>query len=126
MNVLELNRLNDDEKIRLIEGDWKVFMFIKNPSEKIQEFAVTQSGDAIRHIKNPSEKIKELAVQENGHTITLIKNPSERIKEVAVTQDKRVILWIKNPSEKIKNILLKDNDFPIDPLPNSIKFITEK
>ena len=41
-----------------------VIEVIHNPSEKLQELAVSQNGNAIQFIKNPSERIKKLAASQ--------------------------------------------------------------
>jgi len=90
----------------------------KNPSEKLQKFAVRQSGVAIRWIENPSEEVQKLAVQETGWALEYIKNPSEEVQKLAVQQTGLTIKFIENPSEEVQKLAVQQTGHAIQYIEN--------
>jgi hypothetical protein len=94
-------------QIAAINQDIHLLKKIRNPSEKVQLFAVTKSSDAlgtliIRLGITPSEKVQLEAVKRSGSVIEYIKNPSEAVQLEAVKNNIHCYKYIKKPSEAVK------------------------
>ena len=115
MNIVDKNMLTygnyseEEQLLMVMSDDYSNFDKIKNPTEKIQVFALCLDGEYLKNIKNPSEDLQLFAVESDGYAIEHIKNPSEKIQLAAVEGDyPESIQYIKNPSEKVQLAAIKD------------------
>ena len=103
---ITINNINQQEEWYLkllIKENWRYFIFLENPSEELQEFAIERSaGAALKFIKNPSEKFILKALREDAHNIRFIKNPSDDLKLFALRENGWAIQHIENPSEQMQ------------------------
>lgn len=95
---------------------------IKNPSEKVQRFALLNTGGQIfsgynRPDENVSlDELKRMAVEYSGQALQYIKNPSEELQLMAVKKDGAAIAYVYEPSNEVQVEAVNDN-------PYSIRFI---
>lgn len=60
MLFMDLEKLGEDELIKMIKKDYGLIKYIPNPSERLQMAAIESNQLGLRNIHNPSEKMKQL------------------------------------------------------------------
>jgi hypothetical protein len=118
------SNMPEDEQISEIKKDWKVYLTIKNPSERVQIAAVQIWPNLLRYMDNPKEAVQLAAVKRCAGAFQYLKdkNPSEAVQLLAVKKDPFMIEYVKNPSEALQLIAVRKDIETI----SSIKNPTEK
>ena len=94
--------VQDAVKRRAVEEDPHSIINLDNPSEELQQLAVSGDADLIEYVRNPSETTQLIAVRNSGKSIAYIKNPTPAVQELSVEKNPRNIEHIKNPSPEIQ------------------------
>jgi len=115
-NIKDINGMPDNIIKKAIRWKPELFKTLKDPSEDIQFYAVSQNGLELRHIKEPSNRVIEAAIERDGDAIQFVKNPTMKQKIMAVESSETAIKYIKNPSERIQ-LAAVDSD------PDAFEFI---
>lgn len=100
--MIDINKLNYDEQLKIINEDGSVIQYIKTPSDELKLAAIKQDTYAILFIKEPSEELQLEAVKQNGYVIKDICNPSEEVKLAAIKQNPYSIKFIYSSSENLQ------------------------
>jgi hypothetical protein len=67
----------EQQQIDLLNLNAYNFTRFKNPSENVQQYAVSLRGDLIHYIKNPSSEVQRLAISNDGVAAYYIDNPAD-------------------------------------------------
>ena len=108
IGIIFIDNPTEEEQLKAVGFNFgRALQYIKNPSEKVQMYAILHSPDNIRYIKNPSEEIQLKAIELNPCDIMHIKNPCEQAQIEAVKYSSSNIMYIENPSEQIQLKVVK-------------------
>lgn len=71
---ININKLNDIDKYRLLKKNPEYIKYLNNPSTSIQEYLINMNPINIQYIESPSASLKMKAIRKNPYSILYINN----------------------------------------------------
>lgn len=101
------------QAVRIISKDPFFIKDIKNPTEKLQLWAVMHNVQVIQHIENPALEVQKYAVRQSDKVITYLKNPVYEVQEVAISAHPSAIKYMEEPCEQLQLIAVRKESLHI-------------
>ena len=122
-NISNIKNPTEAVQLYAVSQSGTAYYKIKNPSEAVQMAAVKRNGEILEHIDNPSEAIQLAAVTDNGSSIQYLYNkgisPSNEVMVAAIKQNGDALRYIKNPSDELQIIAVEKDGRVLERLPNA-------
>ena len=100
------------EFIKRNGGDY--IKYIKNPSVKLQEFAVSENHEYVEYINNVDELVQIKLITHYPYLIQYINNPSPSAQIMAINASATLAAHIKNITKEAQNLAVSKNAYLIE------------
>ena len=95
--------------ITCVAQNGMLLQYIKDPTQKVIETALSQAPRAIQFVENPTEELLSALVEKDWAILEYINNPSDSLIRSALAQSGWAIRYIANPSEELQLEAVKAN-----------------
>lgn len=108
----DINSMSYEEQLKLLQQHPQLIGRVSNPSEEMQQLAVSVDPQAIRHIPNPTEVVQVKALSKQPELIHTMKAPSDWARQVArhhsagsgsMREQMDIVEWGNSPFNKYED-----------------------
>ena len=109
VQTFEVPYISQDTWIKSLEKNQLYIQYIKNPTPKVQMYAVEKDPSYIELINNPTPQVQMYAVKYDPYNIEYIQNPTPEVQMIAIEKDSYLIQYIENPTPQVQDYILKND-----------------